>query len=1122
MEDIKIFRGSGLNKDDDLDLIQGGDSRNRDNVGFIDGNYDILVPRKVPENLAKSLPSSNNPTIIGTCPDKENDAIIYFYTDDSNNHSIYRVFADESLDTLSNSESFWDFSTDYPITHAFIIGDGDEATLVWTDNYNPIRAVLITTLTDGDTLTIANTCLHKPSPLDKITVSIETDTNYLGNNIVGKFFQFACKYVYTNNQKSTFGRFSDVLFDYSNEYCHSPIREDSSLANYLELTIPVDSVSVDKIELFFRNIDIGSGAQGYWYYFATIDASTPSVTHDFYNDATGYVIDPDDAIKLFDDIPDKAKAVELISNNRIILAGFTKGKDSITPDVTLSAVNKIISVTSHYYGNVQDNASVANAATGTLTASMIGITDANVAWQVIVIYDDATDDFETFDLNTYKNVATANDIADYFRDLITDSAVGLITAGGTGADIEITNGTGGGITIGLVYYEIGDAVKYQTMKEGRHVFAIRYYDDFNKNGAAITTDSFSVNVPYFEFSTFGVADTQIDAIKYVIGHTAPSWAKYWQFLYGGSDIYQHFSIAVRKHHVTFIGKNAVIDIVSALSYFNKINNIETYDNYFTPQKGDYMKVRSMIYSSSIRTAEVILDSKKCDLLEVLGVDDDGNVLASGSSIYDILNIANAYTTYIFEFIRYSQISDSDRIFREVGEVLSISNGYHETSGNDTYTGITAVVQQSGSVDGVGTIDFGDCYVVKSIANITKVGATGNNVFGFFNRSQSMSIFYDSKFNNTGRYGLVDDEESTKFYNAMMWSGLWRDDDLSFSEFNKFEDSNIKYLNDKHGPICALKEMGYTLYVFQRSKLTPIEIGRQTVEQDGQTMVVSTSVVLGSARPFNEDFGTIYPGSITVFDGGLIFYDPLTMGVYWLRQDGLQNIAKIKMVSFFKDLSNTIQTEGTDNYHCWSFYDIRTESYVLAVIDETTPANNFSLSFHVPSQKWMCTENYKYEGMVSFGGNKVVSFDSGEIYMHHEDSQTHELGYLDIHFNPVPTKHVLFRGVDVLSTYLWSSSDNPSIWVDEDEAEYEETDTYLTYNGAQQSLIPDGRWEKINGRWKASYLRNKLYRDGTDGGDIRLYQGDRLAGRHLTQRLTNTEATETNKLKSALLKYTTKS
>jgi len=1122
MEDIKIFRGSGLNKDDDLDLIQGGDSRNRDNVGFIDGNYDILVPRKVPENLAKSLPSSNNPTIIGTCPDKENDAIIYFYTDDSNNHSIYRVFADESLDTLSNSESFWNFSTDYPITHAFIIGDGDDATLVFTDNYNPIRAVLITTLTDGDTLTIANACLHKPPPLYALTGTIETDAANHENNIYGNYFQFAYRYIYDNNQKTTLSPRSDIIYDYENEYTHTPLVASLDLSNYIELTIPIDYSNVSKVDILVRNIDVGSGAQDYWYLYDTVDASGASITYDFYGGSQGYVFGESEANRLFDDVPDLAKAIELTSENRVVVGGFTKGLDNTSPNVSLGAF-AYDDLTTTAPETVADTASIANGANDNVdfTASYTG----TEAYLLKIVFADDT--VEVYSVNDSSIYADADAIVDHLVDVINNQNTHFVAAtpasniGGDALDID--NDSGQTCVVTLYRFAIYDKAK-TLHTPAKHFFGLRYKDQFGKCGAVVTGENFILQLDNIGNHYPSISGSNIDEriwrCKYQINHLPPTWATTYQWMYGGSNITKYFSLPIKVLcetgcDVTPEGERVKVDLGQALERYLEYQGIESYENYFFPAKGDKIVFRAII-SASVSGSLIASYPRDSVVLEADAANDCVYV-ANTNSLFDYIDGGTIEHYIITEFYKTtSALEPENRVYYEIGEVLDITSGYHQASGDTNFNGVT-IQHQTSVLPALGSIDFGDSYVMRQIIHYDP----SDFLTGYIH-CQSASLFHDSEYSGVGRYGVVDEEASAKFYNAVMWSGVWRDSDLSYSEFNKFEDSDIKYLSDKHGPICALKEMGYTLYVFQRSKLTPIEIGRQTVEQDGQTMVVSTSVVLGSARPFNEDFGTIYPGSIAVFDGGLIFYDPLTMGVYWLRQDGLQNIAKIKMVSFFKDLSNTIQTEGTDNYHCWSFYDIRTESYVLAVIDETTPANNFSLSFHVPSQKWMCTENYKYEGMVSFGGNKVVSFDSGEIYMHHEDSQTHELGYLDIHFNPVPTKHVLFRGVDVLSTYLWSSSDNPSIWVDEDEAEYEETDTYLTYNGAQQSLIPDGRWEKINGRWKASYLRNKLYRDGTDGGDIRLYQGDRLAGRHLTQRLTNTEATETNKLKSALLKYTTKS
>ena len=78
---------------------------------------------------------------------------------------------------------------------------------------------------------------------------------------------------------------------------------------------------------------------------------------------------------------------------------------------------------------------------------------------------------------------------------------------------------------------------------------------------------------------------------------------------------------------------------------------------------------------------------------------------------------------------------------------------------------------------------------------------------------------------------------------------------------------------------------------------------------------------------------------------------------------------------------------------------------------------------------------------------------------------------------------------------------------------------MWYSGKQQSLIPDSAWKRINGVYRSAFYRNNLKTDGTAAGNIALYQGDRLAGKTITIRFTNSETTNKNKIKYVELGYT---
>lgn len=1119
-KETKIFRGSGLNRDDDLDLLQGGDSRYRHNIGFINGNYDDLIPRFSPAITSiSSLPNPGSNVIIGSVEYKEVSSVILFVYNRYDNHSIVLMDFDGSTSFVSYAQSFWNFSLDKPIYNAVIVGDGEDATLVWTDQRNPIRAINLTDfIADPSTEpSEANACLHKPSPLNIPTAVIGSDTGYKANNITGHIFQFAYRYVYDNKQKSTLSPWSEPLYDYDNEYTHALLAK-LDVGNYIQLTLPVDYPNIDRVEILVRQVDVGSGAPGYWILYDSIEASEPSVTYDFYNNNQGYVFGEDDARRLFDDVPDLAKAVELINENRLVVGGYTKGLVNPTPNITLIAAYDDLSTTAPESVIDTDTAADSSNADVDLTTAYTGSESI-----VIKIVFQTSGDVETYTINYSGDFDDADDCVDHFVTIINDQNTHFsdpTPASNTGGDVlVVANDSGETIEITVYRFAVYDKAK-SLHAPAKHFFGMRYYDEFGKCGAVVTGEDFVLSLDnvgtFYPSLTGDYVDERIWKAYYIITHTPPSWATHYQWMYGGSNIIKRFTLPIKIHNedcdVEMQGDRVQIDMGQALERFLETQGIDDYNDYFFPAKGDQVIFRAL-FSDNLTSDTLTSYARDSIVIDVDSTNDYVYIANSNELLRSITG--NADETYItMEFCSLSPESDPEsRVFYEVGDLIPITGGYHTATGDTDFTiyggASVAVVNQSLGVTAKGTIEFGNDFVLREMLYYDP-----SDLLSGFIHSMSSSLFYESHYSGVGRYGLVDEEAYLKFYNAVQWSGVWRDDSLSFSEFNKFESDNVEYLNDKHGEIVALREMGYSLYVFQRSKVTPIEVGRQTVEQDGQYMVVSTDVVLGSARPFEENYGTIFPGSIAQRDRSLFFYDHQKATVYRLAQNGMNDIGIIKMKTFFVDLTNTISSDIT-NYNFLSFYDYITGCYVLTFKDSDTPANNWSLSFDTQINRWQCTENYGYEAMVCLNGAKVYSFQSENKYAHHNDTlcDYDDSAYVDVHFNNPPLERKEWRFIEIDSDYQYTAVDSPSIWVDTDKADYESDDTHIHTGGEQQSLIPTGKFDRINGKYIASFLRSMLYKDGTDAGVSRLYNGDVLSGKHITVRLTNAETEYANKLRA---------
>ena len=1128
---IKTLKGYGLDSDSNINVING--ARYISNFGFTKGNYDALVPRKIPELISHVLPSGSN-RVIGYKEDKENRAVFYMVYNSNNNHGIYRVYADKSIETIISNESNLGFDEDFLIypCNISLIGDGDDLELSWTDRNNKPMAINVNNHINGLYATIDESVLYRerPSPTKKPIISIVNDDDYTTNNIDGRLFQFAYTYVYANKQESAFSHWSDASFNYLSDNVIVKNNTDISLANCIQLTMYVDWDNVTSLNIYYRILDEGDGAPGYWYYYDNIDSSTPYVTYDFYNDKIGVAIDDTTANTLYDDIPNKAESQSIVEGNRIVYGGITKGVDAIDIDVGMVGVYKQHTVLTHF---LIDSGSIANGANNDF--DFLVFNERNVSYRIYIHCDsDGTQETHTLlddsDINpelTSGSYKGTEGVIDYYVTLINNDTTHSITASKIDSDtLRLSNASGANIYVYIYSYYARE--KAQTLGDGaKHSFAIRYYDKFDKSGYCQDTEvmNLSISKDYSVLSSSLVRDNMIRGAQYTINHLPPSDAVCYQWLYGGSNILNRFTLPIFiDTDLTSSNGTVIINYTQALNRYLSYMGEDADPGIFELRPGDSIRIKSYFDNTGGSQENYLIEGE----LEVKIIDVD--ISTNNITIPELEGLSeisgwasHTVYAYMFEFIHYSDTNESNTgFFYEIGDVLPIVDiggiKYHTASGDADALispgSYVTIQNQTNTQPAIGNIPWGDMYLIPQCSEASSFNASAPHHLVGHIKSYNASLFYSSYSSGLGRYGVIDNDQEVKYLNALVYSGTFSNDDLNYNQLNKFY-NEVVFVNDVHGKIQALVEMGYSLYVYQRSKITPIEIGRSTVEQDGQQMVVSTNVVLGSQRPLSHDIGTTHPGSIVIINDALYWFDPLTISVFKLSQAGIDDISTVYMKNHYQGITKSIFND-VDRYNSVGVYDPITESYVLMFKYDNNIIS--SKSFHLPTKRWVTNENYKEDGAVSIG-NEVFSFSNGYVYSHHEDTQDYDNAYVDIHFTPTPYHHVLFNGIEIDSKYLLTTTEMPSIWVDPDDVLWQDPESYQKYNGNMQSIIPDSRYKRINGKYKASFLRNILNTDGSNNGWIGLYNGDVLAGNSIVLRLTHPSSSEGNELRSVSLLFT---
>ena len=246
---------------------------------------------------------------------------------------------------------------------------------------------------DGNTETVASEVLNPGDitytdiGLTSLEATNEIDFAYKKNNLYGFMWQFACRYVYKNNETSAYSDWSYVLP--GPQYATNKVDESKQNA-YNEVRVwyhngPADVKSIEIVarKCSFIETKPDEGNKGEFYLIATVDnnyydstynpnpndyspidynyewnnVTTKNVPYvsfidanntniglsinpggyiDFRNDGVYSQVDPVAFDKTFDQVPLSAKAQEVVNENRIIYGNYIDGFDQVKPHYHLS------------------------------------------------------------------------------------------------------------------------------------------------------------------------------------------------------------------------------------------------------------------------------------------------------------------------------------------------------------------------------------------------------------------------------------------------------------------------------------------------------------------------------------------------------------------------------------------------------------------------------------------------------------------------------------------------------------------------------------------------------------------------------------------------------------------
>ena len=278
-----------------------------------------------------------NGKTIGAFADGSNQKIYWFITSDNKDLVVEYDVPNAQTNILlesSNPDGVLAFNKNYLITGVVKIvnGDSDRDLLIWTDDLNPPRVINIERAKGyaADGFTELDIALIKRPPRYAPTCTLTYSPITTENNLENKFLSFAYRYKYLDGGYSAISSFSNYQFSPSDFDLDYQTMENNGMVNAFN-AIKIDFNTGDKrvtdVQLVYKEsnsnnlyiIESFNKDNEVWG-----DDETKSFT--FTNSKTLAVLPEDELFRTYDNVPRRAKALELIGS-RIAFGNYVEQYD---------------------------------------------------------------------------------------------------------------------------------------------------------------------------------------------------------------------------------------------------------------------------------------------------------------------------------------------------------------------------------------------------------------------------------------------------------------------------------------------------------------------------------------------------------------------------------------------------------------------------------------------------------------------------------------------------------------------------------------------------------------------------------------------------------------------------
>lgn len=792
--------------------------------------------------------------------------------------------------------------------------------------------------------------LLRRAPRFPLDIEKTFDDNFDGNNLKSNSFQFTYRYIYWDNEYSTFAPMSKMaLIDSRDDLV-------ATKENNILCKIPdIEEVrhTVKEIEWCFRLNNTNEFS-----IFKITKGGTRIV--DFRNDVAGVTLSEEEALKPFDDIPKIAKGLSAVQN-RVFINNYVSGYDSSLIDISASIESSSEAQYTNetiYERRIDRTPFPIGGLTFTYTSYQRYWWLFNGRWfeatrryyyggsADYLVSPNQGDGLSDSEMQEYSFTdASLTTWKYYYPDEVSSGETVIFNQGDSG-----------------LFFKTGDT--YQ--------IGIKFNDFLGRNIGVLTNDAAKVVIPErtYPLNTFSNVN---GIIKWTLGENSqiPLWATDYEivrtrnlsrsfFLQGVAGVMK-FGVETEKEDGTVEFKLNQTWSADAKLYFHVKNSIK-YKIGYVFSKGDRFKfnLSGIWYDSKITKQQgswIVCD----------------NII--DSAISEVFNVFyEIYTPYL---------GSLDESYFGIGEKYAI---------NDAGTSSRAYSKTSGLLSGDVTRKKRDIYEIDQNNDVyappgdIDIPLKAVPVQHSFEAMNPNDDYYEQWVSDIGKPTfIVKNSKSIRKKYTLKWGGEYFVDSSvnNIGSFSAFDEYNMPLEN---GPASFLGVTNNNLLYFHERNVSSVYIREGFLRaQAGEGSLIRTVETVGDDRKLKLGHGCINPESMVEHEDNAWYWDMHKGAAVKYTNQGLVPISNDGMVNHFYDLSRKL-LPYKDEIKVYGAYDPYLRYYILT-FEANTNANYAGETFAFSDNPggggvgW-----FSYKPVMYGTINKTLfSYQNGSLFSHTDEN-----------------------------------------------------------------------------------------------------------------------------------------